>query len=650
MKQNSSEKPSNDILNKLLDEEISRQLVETLKANPGISREEAVLIVQKKILQNRPECPPPDGRCPINNLPDELLAYIFQTGVAGQVEEDEDEEPDVPLNEDDGDDTWEDIDEEGGEGDEDDDDDNSDVDITYEDPEVEDEQRRTKRLEKTYRDDDFPFEILASHICQRWRCISIDTHTLWRRISIVGSLCVDRIKAYIERSGELPLIIDIDCIIPQEAISILEDEEDPLHQDLLQLLQGVGGEDLKRKFDFSFVTISELATVLDLLTPLVVRWKHFEFRCYEYSYILKLMQTLHELPSAPLLESFGVFVSDKFDDDTEFPHENKSAYLPFGGHAPKLKNVNLWGVHIEWEIAASEFLAGLDVLELSYHTQDVRPSYSTFKEIIRNSPDLKELVLTSSGPALPEGIIFDSEQGWGQEPLTISSVKTLCLEFHSVVYACALVQNLDFPNTTELILNFEESDYTPFVHTLAKPVRHRTYSILHQINSLKIRGLPCNAEGAEQMLLELKAVKKLALKVIGGDEMTIFQKLISPAAFRVFPSDSELAMVSEQPLLESFIPEDQLPKVFCPALEEITTVYVDSGLIKELVVAREAVGALLKRVRMGRSDDSLYDDIKWLETNVDDFGFHVPSDSEDEVEEDSEWTTDEEGDENGEDN
>lgn len=83
--------------------------------------------------------PPADGRCPVDGLPNELLAYIFTLGVEAQRGRDED------------DDGTEEEDEEKFDWDADDDEDDDD-------------------------DDDQPeseFQILVSHVCRRWREVAI---------------------------------------------------------------------------------------------------------------------------------------------------------------------------------------------------------------------------------------------------------------------------------------------------------------------------------------------------------------------------------------------------------------------------------------------------------------------------------------------
>ncbi|CAL1713109.1 unnamed protein product [Somion occarium] len=105
--------------------------------------------------------PPPDGRCIINQLPPELLAYIFQLGVELEAEGEDDE------------DLFSDISSETEE-------------------------------EKPY----LPFEVLVSHVCKHWRDIATNLPNLWTSIDFAGPY--DRSITYLERAQQAPLDISLD--------------------------------------------------------------------------------------------------------------------------------------------------------------------------------------------------------------------------------------------------------------------------------------------------------------------------------------------------------------------------------------------------------------------------------------------------------
>ncbi|KAF9543303.1 hypothetical protein CPC08DRAFT_430226 [Agrocybe pediades] len=638
-------------LEKRLQNDISSSLASVLSTNPKMTPKEAMWSVTNKLLTNNPYHPPQDGKCAINELPNELLSYIFQVGVNEEEAEEweDDEEEDV----------WEDVDSEdeesqsGSEGSDSEDgsvldiDDDSDSDSEMDEDEVEEPH--------------LPFQVLVSHVCRRWREVALDSHMLWTNLDFAQRPRLGQAKAYIERAQGLPLNIYIDCTFSQEI-----DEEDhpdhPLYQDNEARKKAhstdCGNEDCAGHDEEPvFLSQDDLSQILDLVEPEVSHWRSLDFRASTYGYIQSLLSRLHKLPAAPMLETMQICHFEDCDDYEFFSGDDKTFYLPFHGDAPLLKDLALWGVHIDWD---AQFLRGLRELELSYHAKDVRPSYKAFASMINNSPDLKSLTLSLSGPVLPEGVAFDAdpeeqEGAWGPTPLTIPSLRDLGSQFHEVNYAIALAQHIDAPAVTNMLLNFDRDDYSQFVHTLVKPVEGRSESILQHVETLKISGLPCNYTAVEALLSHLGNLKSLNLKVMGDEEKMIFRKLADPKAI---PEASALSPITPglggqaplTPLVAAPTSEQgsappaaassptsanaSLPTLFCPGLESLTTSDVDGAEIKQLIIARRALGAApLKRVLMSHHDHISKKDEKWIRDNVEELEFYEPSDSEDELEE-----------------
>ncbi|KDR82760.1 hypothetical protein GALMADRAFT_57896 [Galerina marginata CBS 339.88] len=590
--------------------EISTSLASVLRTNPKMTPKEAMWSVTNQMLANNPYQPPKDGKCPINDLPDEILGHIFLVGVKEQEEEEEGDDSD--------DEEWEDVDSDEDDDDSDEDDDGS----------VDEAAGDSGGLESLSDSDDedevnIPFQVLASHVCRRWREVALDSHILWTSLDFAKRPQLEKAKVYISRSQGLPLNLYIDCTFPEDI-----DEEDhpdhPLYHDneVRRKAHVCDDDDCISEHtdddedDVQFLSQKEFTQILDLIEPEVSRWQSLDFRASTYGYVHLLVSRLHTLPSAPLLESMQICHFEDCDDYEFFSGDDKTSYLPFHGIAPLLKEVALWGVHIDWE---GPLLRGLHNLELSYHAKDVRPSYKAFVDIIKGSPDLHTLTLSLSGPVLPEGVAFDAdpevqEGAWGPTPLTIPSLRELALQFHETKYAIALAQHIDVPGLTSLVLNFDEEDYSPFVQVLVKPLKDRTESVLQRIENLKVAGLPCDVASVEAFLGQLGKLKSMNLKVMGEEEATIFQKLINPYASR--PSAT-----SPTPTAGG------LPAFFCPQLEAITTNQINGSQLKDLVTARQKFGVPLKRVFMSHYDHITKKEEKWLRANVEELDFFEPSDS-----------------------
>ena len=664
-------------LDEALQTEISGQLASVLKTNPKLTTHQAMWTVQERILANNPWEPLKNGKCPINDLPNEILAYIFSIGVLQEQEGDDSEYEDEDEMEDD---EWEDMDTDGEFND--DESESSSLLAAGGSPAESDSDDDDSDLEEDDDDDSddepsVPFQILVSHVCHRWREVALESHILWTTLVFANRLRLKQARMYIDRSGGLPLNILIDCTFPPTV-----DEEDhpdhPLYHENKKksALVADHGDDSTSGTDemddgsddgddIWFLSQKELAQILDLIEPEVSHWGVFQFHASTYGYFHLLMSRLHNLPSAPLLETFEVCHYEDCEDYEVFNGDDKTSFLPFHGNAPMLKEAVFWGVHIDWDAALPSFLRGLLLLELSYHSKDVRPSYKTFTQIIENSPDLHTLTLSLSGPALANGLPYNTdleEGGWGKTPLTILSLKELALQFHDPKYASALVNHLDAPNVTSLLLNFEEEDYSEFVGALVKPVKGRAENILTHIEHMKISGLPCSVYSAEALLGQLGKLKSLNIKVVGPEENIIFQKLADPYAGRLpttpgtnADADAEAPQQQQQQAPATAVPHTveppsassssptfsiptsntPLPALFCPRLEAIVTHNVAGIQIKKLVLARRKLGVPLKRVSMSQLDPVSAKEERWIKANVEQFDFFVPSDSEEESETDT---------------
>jgi len=161
---------------------------------------------------------------------------------------------------------------------------------------------------------------------------------------------------------------------------------------------------------------------------------------------------------------------------------------------------------------------------------------------------------------------------------------------------------------------------------------------------------------AEAFLGQLVNLRSLNIKVVGPEEALIFQKLIDPQAT---PSPDSAIATGDNPLtpLVAAPPSEgnlaprpaagssskpNLPNIFCPKLEAITTDQVDGPELKALVTKRRELGVPLKSLYISEHDEVSKKDEKWLRANLEEVQFFEPSDSEDEYD-DIEVVLDEEG-------
>ena len=552
-------------LDQSFQDEISKSLAQALKDNPNLTPQEVLLSIQRDMLEHNPYTPPKDGSCPINKLPSKLLASIFRQGIDMQHEEWEE------MISDEGE--WEDVDDDDEA--EDSDEDGNDADESSESPSsaiVDDR-------------DTFPLQVLVSHICRRWRSLALHTPELWTAFTFRKQLRLDKAKAYISRSGGSPLRISVDCQFPYQDQS---EEGDIQEHDECRIKQ-------------SCLSLEDLSQILDLLDPETFRLQEFSFRANTYNYVHLLLARLQKMPAAQLLESFQIYLNrDQDDHGTPSPSDGSLGYLPFQGQVPNLKEVTLCGVPIDWDSAT--FLRGLRRLGLENLSTDIRPSYPTFAQTLKASPELEALSLSRAGPSWPDGA---SEEIWSRELLIMPSLKELSLKYHDPSYASALIRRVHLPNLKKLSLYFNDGiDCSEFVRVLAKPVEDSRQSVLQRISQLTILGLPCDVASMEIFLSQLTALKSLSIPTFGEEEEMIFEKIIDPTSLRC----AETVMGG-------------LPGVFCPQLEEVIIGGCDGGRLKKFIISRRDAGAPLKRMVLNENDDISKEDEHWIRRNVQDLRF-----------------------------
>jgi hypothetical protein len=248
------------------------------------------------------------------------------------------------------------------------------------------------------------FATLCSHVCQYWRTTAINTCQLWSYLDFGEDLpllpLLERSELWITRSGDVPLIIDIDLT----------------------------------DIELAYGTLKSHA-ILELILPHAHRWRVFELATDFYNLIWLWQTRLASLLSAPVLEHLGMSChEEQIDPDVFEPRAYHSPQVLFPQGTPKMRSIFLWGVHFDWEVVT--FLTGLEILELAWHTQDVRLTTEQFVRALSSSPKLHTLTLTSSAP-LPGT--------WPQQPISLSSLVRLDIKEINISDAISVVDHIDFP-------------------------------------------------------------------------------------------------------------------------------------------------------------------------------------------------------------
>ena len=525
--------------------------------------------------------PPRQGNCPVDNLPNELLSYVFRIGV-----EIDQRWWDKDLKLTSYEDQWVHLD--GNQ-------DSHGVSVKSGDPTSSVLPLAFDFMPETFRyRGPLPPQVLVSHVCRRWRAVALNIPRFWTTLRFCTYPGLAQKQEYISRSNGFPLTIEVDCGIENRGLDndtpAGENRESDGSEDDEVSDSDMSGDDETSDSDTSDddedsdsdiseddpdLSLEDLGHILNLLEPVVSQWGRFDFYASDTTHILFLMSRLDKLSAAPCLTSFRIHRYRMRDDTTFVP---AARFLPFHGQAPKLKEVIFWGIHIDWEGALPTFLRGLRIFGLSALKNDDRPSYAAFAEIIKNSPELKTLTSSMTGPLLSDDVSFDPRASWVPIPLPIPSLTRLMLQLYDQKYAIAFMQHLDLPNLTHLVLNLYQEDYSDFVKVLAKPAQGRG-SLLRKIIDLEITGLSLDLASVKVLLSELRSLICLNLQPSMSVAEVICDALVDPSVLAIGQAS------------------DDLPNIFCPNLEEITTCHLDEKGAKALVAGRRDAGVPLKKIR-----------------------------------------------------
>ncbi|KAG7443059.1 uncharacterized protein BT62DRAFT_347562 [Guyanagaster necrorhizus] len=588
---------------KQFEQDLEAGVAQYMRENPGMTPKDAVERVTSSMLANNPFVPPQG--CPINDLPNELLAHIFYLGMKMQ----EEYEQDGDLDEDDG--FQDGIDLTEGWSSESDDED-----LKMGSPQKgkgkrkqSEEPTETDEEDKEDEEDrpELPFQVLVSHVCRWWREAAIEEPSLWTTLGFSYGTPIEKSKAWIERSKGLPLDIVIDCTTPDDWEGT-EGDQDEDEDDVMYDVQDSGSAQVVAFDAPDFVhappclSTDDLGPIFDLLLPHVGRWRLLEVSVSEYESIYTVMKRLAVCAGAPILEALQLYHYEDCEDYDVFrPTEFREPLLLFQGNIPKLKDLALWGVHIDW-VASLSFLKDLRDVELAYHANDVRPSMETFACFVHASPELHTLSLCLSGPAGP------SEQR-GTDLISIPSLHDLVLAHHEPEYIQSLLPILFVPNVQHLALDFDSADYTEFVKVLLRPQAGQKKSLLEGLEHLKIGGLPCDRQCQAALLLQLGNLRSINLNAFGEEEEQFFDALLDSA----------------------YGTKESGQKVLCPNLHTVTTTGISGKKMRSFVEARKRADAPISKVLMSERDDVEEKDKKWLSSHLEEFEFFEPSDSEEEL-------------------
>lgn len=556
-------------------------------------------------LRNNPFIPPSDGSCPVNRFPPEILSLIFEYGTAADILDEADKK--APL-------TWKEFWRRVG--------DRADEGSGEQKGQIQEEkgEHETKVIKEEGSDAEcerseypsglshnseicLPFQIVVSQVCRHWRTLALGTSSLWTRIEVscTHQPPYEQVIAFLERSKSLPLDI---CIGSKNPIGLLDDRGEPM------------------------ISKANLEMLFTLLVPHISRWGSIEVNAASYEHMYAFLKAVSDrsVPPASQLRVLQLYCKESEDSIVTFPINSElSDHLTlFSGSAPRLQNISLCGVHVDW---SQSWLRSpcLVELQLAYHLEDFRPHWPTFFAMLRaTAPTLKRLSLEMSGPSVSLGdwTIGPGTLEWSDANSSILLPQLIQLElaFIPPFEIIPLLGQLCMPSLKGLALKFDDRDYADLVTYLVGPTtipaasssQARPRSLLRGLESFKLAGLLCSDESIKQMYNELVNLESLNLSM-------------RHLSFRFF---EDLRPRLPQ-TLEDGSPDTTVPhQVFLPRLTTLFTSGISGYDVRPLVQGRQRAGVPLRMVFVPYSVFVHSEEERWLKENLEKFDYFEESDDE----------------------
>ncbi|KIL67957.1 hypothetical protein M378DRAFT_61947, partial [Amanita muscaria Koide BX008] len=357
------------------------------------------------------------------------------------------------------------------------------------------------------------FQILVSHVCQRWRTIALETPSLWTTLVFLEFRDIERGRALLARVFPKGTSKTITIVISTVAQA--------------SHIEGVT------------IAESELHRIFRMLRGYLPAWRALHLIVRDNKCKLVAREHLGGCGPALSLETLQLY---HFEDFREAQDLYLATYRPpvvvFANILPRLRNVSLIGVNLPWEKSPYLYDGRLRGLELALHADKVRPPYELWERMLRGGVcSLEELSLHYSGPKVGEGEaryawrsiddeqVYLAKKQWRRR-IWMPRLETLSLTDLDPDYLCKIMETLVLPAIRKLELELPDQDFTQFVEMLgvkkgeevilpppsvrvdAEP---RTFPALWRVEHLSITALVCSADSWRGFLRALTGLKVLEI-------------------------------------------------------------------------------------------------------------------------------------------
>jgi hypothetical protein len=342
---------------------------------------------------------------------------------------------------------------------------------------------------------------------------------------------------------------------------------------------------------------SAMQSILEQLLPHADRWETLDILTDTWLPIYSFLRitSSNNITRLPHLRSISLSRCNAYFAATSQTFQPLAFAEPitlFGGAAiPKLREVCLVGVHVDWD---SSPLQDLTTLEFKYHAHNVLPTLAQFNAILDNCPRLEQLAILGWGPRLEANPQVDVTA------IVLPSLRKISFGFVDISYGTQLLSMLQVPSLKELSLEDIRSTVTPYpmdihdstqlLHWLytSQPAARASFASTTSDPSLPINPIP------------LQAVQFLELHNIYSNETTF------ASFFQCFPGVTSLKCVevADEALLALGLFTIDDPRrlqndrtgsrvgCHCPALQMLHCQDATPQVLVDLVAERAVIGSV----------------------------------------------------------
>ncbi|KAJ2933229.1 hypothetical protein H1R20_g3816, partial [Candolleomyces eurysporus] len=352
-----------------------------------------------------------------------------------------------------------------------------------------------------------------------------------------------------------------------------------------------------------------MEAILEKLLPHAARWKSVDLLTDTWAPIHTFLHLTRSLDNVPRLESLSLSRCNAYfaaRGQVFQPISLRDPIPLFGGAAaPKLREVALVGVHLDWVHSA---LRNLTSLAFKYHALDVLPSLSQFATMLESSPQLEDLSIIGWGPCL------DPESLSAVTSIFLPSLTKFSFGFIDMAYGIQLLSLFQLPSLRELGLE----DVDRVVSPLETQDSHQILQWLYT-SQPTARASFAFPDGVPINPIPLQSVRKLELQSIHSSKgvfssfFQCFPNLVSLSCLEV--SDEVLEALEPYPM-DAAGSSGARVGCRCPALRELYCEDSNAELLVRLVTSRSIIGSVapLQTVTLeySRSSRPRYDSDQYI--------------------------------------